>query len=537
LADPVLRPQLDAESEALALGPASSAWVVAGRRTRSKAPLLVNDFSWAPQLPALFYQIAGRTPAREISGNTLPGVPFLFSGHNRHVGWGISPARSDTLDCFLLERHPRDPRLYRCDGRWLELRFGEQRIRCRGRGDITLRVAASLFGPVIEAGGELLAVRSTAQNRTLALDALFRMNLAHGLKDFAAALPRFTAPVLSVVYCDRRGNIGAARTGLEPRRGRGDGLLPLRAVTLADGWKDLQETGVSAIEDPGRGWLADFDLDERTAAARAFFTFDPVADPRRRRLGELLDAAGPLDAAAAARLQNDLRVAGAECLARLVQGAVLESSGAQRAQEALAAWDFIAGDGEGASYFYEIERRLAAAVFCPGFPASATRICAAVREPGLWGREELRTTVESVLRDADESRRVRTRRQEDAWRWEVLHTVSFRHPLGRFFFLRPLFERGPFGIHGGGSCLLDSGAAPGAGFKATRLAAYRMVLDFSDFAQSLLVYPGGQSGHPLSPSFDDQLAPYLSQKYLKMEAGNRRTYTLRLLPEAADGGR
>ena len=101
--------------------------------------------------------------------------------------------------------------------------------------------------------------------------------------------------------------------------------------------------------------------------------------------------------------------------------------------------------------------------------------------------------------------------------------------------MRPLFERGPLAVRGGNACLLDTGFEPRAGFKATRLAAYKMILDLSTPAASLLVYPGGQSGHPLSPAYDDQLGAFVSQKYFKMEDPGRRSHRLRLLPGTEPG--
>ena len=123
--------------------------------------------------------------------------------------------------------------------------------------------------------------------------------------------------------------------------------------------------------------------------------------------------------------------------------------------------------------------------------------------------------MEASLIGAQRSFRRQAGSQGDGWHWQVQHTAAFAHPLGAVFFLRPLFERGPLGVRGGNACLLDTGFAPQNGFRTTRLAAYKMILDFSAFSVSLLVYPGGQSGHPLSPAYDDQLGAYVSHEVLQ----------------------
>lgn len=521
--------------------PAAGAWAVAGSRTACGQPILANEFPWLPRLPALFYQVAGRTPVMEIAGNTIPGVPFIFSGRNRYLGWGATPDLRDTLDYFLLERHPADKRLYRCDGRWRELEYREKRIACRGRRPLLLRLAVSRFGPVIEAGGGLLAVRSLVPSRSHALEALFLMNVARNPKELAAALRKFTAPALGVVFADRKGNIGALRSGLQPLRGKGDGLLPLRTSVFRDGWRGFDDGAAEKmVLNPAKGWVSAGDLDA-PGPTPCFFRFTPDPGPRARRLAEVLSDPSKLDLAAAARLQNDARVAAAEFLVNFVKDVPLVSAQAEAVRGALSVWDLNAGEGVGPSYFYEFEKLLAAAVFSPSLLDAAAVagvspgwLPEALRTPGLLPRRELVAAVEKSLVGSQAAFRRQAGSQDDRWHWQVQHTVALTHSLGTIFFLRPLFERGPLGVRGGNACLLDTGFEPRAGFRTTRLAAYKMILDFSALPASLLVYPGGQSGHPLSPAYDDQLGAYLSQKYFKMEEPGRRSHRLRLLPPAGN---
>jgi penicillin amidase len=401
---------------------------------------------------------------------------------------------------------------------------------------VVLKLAFSEFGPVVEAGGELLAVRSLVQHRSLALDALHHMNGARSLKEFTAALRRLTAPALRVVFADRKGGIGACQAGLAPLRGKGDGLLPLRIQGPSDLWRGFAENSRErSIANPAKGWIAAADLEPLGKAAPAFFTFEPAPDFRDRRLARVLGGSGMLDMAAAMRLQNDTRVPNAEFLIGRIKDLPLASAQARHVRDALNAWDLNAGDGEGPAFFYEFEKRLAAALFTPALsdPAAAAGISRRslyrlLEAAGPQDRQGFAAAVEKSLRGAHEAYRDRIRKQEDGWHWEILHTVGFAHPLGTVFPLRPLFERGPFAARGGKYCLLDTDFA--VPFKTVRLAAYKMILDFSDFSASLLVYPTGQSGHPLSPAYDDQMDTWFAQKYLRMESQGGRRHSLRLLP-------
>ena len=281
-------------------------------------------------MPSLFYQLEGKTPLWEISGNTLPGVPFLFSGRNWQIGWGIHAVRCDTLDFFVLDRHPQKSGLYRSGGQWLALQVREKRIRCRGRGDFVLKLPFSKYGPAIEANGQLLAVHSLLQHRSTAVEALYRMNAARNLREFAAALRKFSAPVLSVVFADRKGNIGACQAGLLPQRGKGNGLLPVRVEKAADLWLGFNESSADKfIFNPERGWLSSADLAALGKVVPNFFKFEQVPDFQGQRLAQLLAVNDKMDPPAAARLLNDARVQNAEFLITLTRDLPLAAPGAR----------------------------------------------------------------------------------------------------------------------------------------------------------------------------------------------------------------
>src|SRR5690606_26030296 len=87
------------------------------------------------------------------------------------------------------------------------------------------------------------------------------------------------------------------------------------------------------------------------------------------------------------------------------------------------------------------------------------------------------------------------------------HRIEFLH-LTRSEALRPLW-RGPYAYPGFASTL-----SPARGYTVTHSASWRMVVDFSQQPpQGYGVYPGGQSGNPLSPLYDAHLEHYLTFGY------------------------
>ena len=111
-------------------------------------------------------------------------------------------------------------------------------------------------------------------------------------------------------------------------------------------------------------------------------------------------------------------------------------------------------------------------------------------------------------------------------RWGSRHRILFQH-LTRSGALAAL-GRGPF-PHGGFRETLN----PGDRMTTTHAASWRVVVDMAGGrVTGHGVYPGGQSGDPASPHYDDSLAPYLAQRLFPLPrpvrpdglAGHRTTF-------------
>ncbi|MEN8197837.1 MAG: penicillin acylase family protein, partial [Pseudomonadota bacterium] len=107
--------QLDIEGLLAAVPPelqshsASNAWVLAGERSATGAPILANDPHLGFTAPNTWYLARIETPELTVIGATAPGVPFAILGHNGHVAWGMTSTGGDTQDLFVETVDPKDP--------------------------------------------------------------------------------------------------------------------------------------------------------------------------------------------------------------------------------------------------------------------------------------------------------------------------------------------------------------------------------------------------------------------------------------------
>jgi penicillin amidase len=104
---------------------------------------------------------------------------------------------------------------------------------------------------------------------------------------------------------------------------------------------------------------------------------------------------------------------------------------------------------------------------------------------------------------------------------------DLRHPLGRVGALRGALNRGPYPAGGDantirlaafGSGRSDTSGRPFFG-PVTTGPNYRFVVDTGDWEKAWSLVSPGQSGHPASPNYDDQIGLWRNVRYRPMVFG------------------
>ncbi len=96
------------------------------------------------------------------------------------------------------------------------------------------------------------------------------------------------------------------------------------------------------------------------------------------------------------------------------------------------------------------------------------------------------------------------------WAWGHIRTLTLRHSVGERAPLDRVFNLGPFPWAGDGNTVgeadvdfADPLANPGV------IDSMRVSIDVGNWDESRYALPGGQSGNPLSPHYDDLLPFWL----------------------------
>jgi penicillin amidase len=230
----------------------SNAWVVSGKHTKSKYPILSNDPHLNLSQNSLWYSLQMKAKRLDVSGMSIVGVPGITLGRNKNIAWGATSLMSDQQDLFVLDIPLDDNTSYETDLGRKKIYYEEETIRIRADfpealnkriKPITVRIRRTEIGPiisdVIQTSGETMALRwSALDDNDLSFEAFFKLQYADNWEEFRTAVQFLKAPGLNFLYADNYGNIGSQAGGHFPVRGKGTGVLPQESFISKNLWRD-----------------------------------------------------------------------------------------------------------------------------------------------------------------------------------------------------------------------------------------------------------------------------------------------------------
>ncbi len=480
----------------------SNNWAVAGARSFGGKPLLANDPHLPNGVPCIWYMAHLIVPgAVNVIGVTIPGAPGIILGHNENIGWSATNSGADVQDLYVEELHPQDRNRYRVGDSWLAVEEHEEVIRIRGRNPEVIRVRNTRHGPVIrELGDKVLSLRWTLLDERISMPIPGRLNRASDWDEFLVAMESYWGPVQNFVYADREGNIGFLNAGKIPLRARGDGSVPVPGET-----DDYEWIGFIPFDqlprsfNPPSGTIVTANNRVAGRSYPHFITHQWASPHRARRIQQLLESRHHPKAADMLQIQGDVYSSIHKIISRRIIEAIdsVDTSNAHqtefaRVRTALENWDFEAEvDSIGTSLCEEFRRTLLDEVLKDklgeewkvySWFSSDTFVENLLRTKDHTFLPEEYSSFEAFvlacLKKSLENLNSRYKTPDlNQWRWGEYLPVRFRHPLGQFWPLTPLFNTGPYPQPGTPLTVRRSSASHGV--------SMRMVVDFSDFDQSL----------------------------------------------------
>lgn len=503
---------------------ASNNWVVAGSRTTTGKPLLADDPHLGLGVPSLWYLAHLEAPGYRAIGATLPGVPGVVIGHNDRIAWGVTNVGADVQDLYVLEDNASAG--YRYKGRLEPYRVRDEVIKVKGQPDVVLKVRQTVYGPVISdavdvPGGKPLALRWTAldaQDRLL--EAFVGINRAKNWQEFTEALSLYSTPSQNFVYADVDGNIGYIAPGKFPIRKPGhSGLTPVPGDGSFDWQGYVPFERWAKVLNPKEGFIVTANNRVLPPGYPNQMSLEWAEPLRAERIRQMILAKPKLGLEDMQAMQQDQYSLLYRDFRPLLQSLSALSERANVWKARLLAWDgHMHPDSVEATVFqawYTELTRLPAKEVDQAFWDEPRYLLEAMRSGDPNCDQKETDVLESCLDYAALALDAALDRLGDnPPPWGKLHQAVFDHPILTNSPLKRFSDRRV--AFGGDRYTVNVGPYDPKTFEQSHGPSYRHIVDLAELNNSRFIHPMGQSGHLLSPQFDDLLSLWQQGLYLPM---------------------
>ncbi len=542
---------------------AASNWMLfGGSMTDTGQAMFAGSPDLAPTLPGLFYLMHLKGGDIDAMGGVLPGVPSLGPlGFNGFLAFSAVNGRGDEMDYFIEKINPDNAGQYLTETGYRDFKILNEEIRIKtdeGFKTEKLKISISRHGPMISDVLPGAPPNSAVQWSLLDLpnrdiDGLIQLVKAKNFKEFRKALSYVRTINLNIGYADKEGNIGWQFTAAPPIRKKGDGSLPVPGWTGDYDWQGFVPYAEIPYDyNPTSGFVASFNNEPGNVSYHLtnYYLFE-----RAMRFQQIMKTR-PKQKVSFKELktmQLDTVSVVAQRWVPLALSVCEQDKTLEICQTLFKNWDYRIEQNSAAAtlfnnFYYlmmgntlkdeigeEIWKKDLGREYLYYVPdLLLTRIIHQPTDPLFddisTGITENRDDI--IRRSMSEAIQYLTEKlgsNTDSWRWGEQHKMAFDHPLGsKLFFL----NLEPIPTHGSHHTINSGFWDSAKPFNMSGGGVIRMMVDFANPERSTIISPPGQSGHYLSPFYDDLVETWAAGDQVPMhfDSDKKLGKTLRLLP-------
>ncbi len=530
--------------------PDSNAWAASGPRVSGGGAMLAGDPHLPQTLPSVWYEVGLSAPGYDVTGASVPGVPGVLLGHNKHIAWSLTDTQNQAALFYVEKTSKSRPGQYFWRGQWRPMRKLQYTIGVRGQSARHLTVSLTVHGPVMTQVGQTVSVDWMGSVPSPDVAVLQQISTARDFSQFRSALAGWRAPTQNFVYADDRGNIGAISAGDYPVVRHGTPWLPMPGTGADDVAGVIPYAAVPQSYDPPGHVIATANQRPVTSAYPYYIgTTADFFDASYRASTEyaFLRRGSAMKESSFAALQSSdvdgLAAAVLSAISAMLKSAPLTPV-QQRAASLLAKWnDSMDANSPAAAIWWTLWSDYLSATFEPWWKAgrvpagldpdslsvSAGQISlvqvlerwtlADRGNPAFSPPGESRGTAVTVLRGAFakavSALHAKLGGEPSSWTWGKLHSRQF-----------PSLTRSPrlgYGPRAAGGDPWTVDAADGVPV-ATAGPSWRMIVRWLGVrgkgrVSAEGIYPGGQSENPASPWYENLIADWWAGRYLPLPSG------------------
>ncbi len=539
----------------------SNAWVVDASKTNTGYPLLAGDPHLGLDMPGKWYEVHLNLNGKNVSGVTLAGIPGIVLGQNDHMGWTFTSIMADDTDFFLEKVDPEDRGRYVVDSTYAgQVAFEsfekvKEIIKVKDGDEQALEIRYTKHGPVISdiypnqelVDGHVISMKWTGHELSNEFRTMYQMNWADDFQDFKDALNHYGVPGMNFMYGDTEGNIAMFSTAQLPIR-TGNKVALRRGWVPEDDWQGfIPREEMPHLINPEKGWIANANNKLTTENYPHYIATFWEPPSRIERIIERLNAKQALNHEDFGAIQTDSYSSFAASMTPIILDVIQNQN----------VYDFSLPVSYLENWDFNYDENSTAASIFDAFFINFTKNTlndelgdAAYENFVIHELIPVRTMSELVQDSSsffDDITTEKVEKREDIilksmqdaifflsdslgsepyeWRWEQLHTISFKPPLfsqaaedpsspaALKLIVDNVLSKGPYPVKGHGMSINNGQYNWDKPFEMTLGPSVRRIIDFSDLSKTRSVLPTGQSGNPLSSHFGDQTELWLNSQY------------------------
>jgi penicillin G amidase len=521
--------RLEVESENPGIG--SNNWAVHGSRTSSGLPLLASDPHLGLSLPSIWYQMQLVSPTVNVYGVCVPGWPGIGIGFNKDVAWGMTNVGSDVFDFYQIKFKDKTQTEYQYDGQWRPVTIKVNEFSVKGEAKAVLdTVRYTHHGPILYSTGETPFMGDLPVGHALtwigpvalgnSLKGLYMINRAKNYDDYRAIMPYLASPAFNVVFASNQNDVAITSAGHLPLKWKEQGKFILDGSNSAHDWRAWIPVEQNPyVKNPARGYVSSANQFPADLSYPYYLGWKFAPGERGIRINERLENMKQATVDSLRLMQNDnFNVEARRILPDLLK--MLEKDAGSKANPAyaiLSQWNLRNDPDQLAPTIFERwVRELRLAIWEDDFPSNDKNVPMMLptrdrtwallqKQPdSKWfdntGTSDKIETAAEIVRTTfaatvDSLIAKHGPISPEAWAWGKAKSTDIKHlvPLFKSFSRMDV-------INGGGANIVNATTESGHG------PSWRMVVELDKtWPKAFGLYPGGQSGNPGSPLYDNMI--------------------------------
>lgn len=505
-------------------GIGSNNWALSGEKTTSGYPILANDPHLDLTLPSIWYQIQLHAPGLNAYGVSLPGAPGIIIGFNKDIAWGVTNVAADVLDFYQVKFKDNSHQQYWYNDDWKNTSQRLETIKIRGAKTQIDTVFYTHQGPVVylqkanykRADNVPIgnALRWIAHDKSNELMTFYYLNRGKNYDDYRKALTYFSAPAQNFIFASNQNDIAITPNGKFPLKWKNQGKFILDGSDPANDWQGwIPSDQNPTVKNPPRQFVSSANQSSTDPTYPYYINWEFSPYERAKRINDRLAVMKDANVDSMRNLQMDSYSIIAQNLMPYILPLVnVDQLNATQKQafNLTSKWSKFYDAKEIAASVFELwTKRLTYNIWNDEFtvanvpmrfPSRDRTVQMIQHEPNAVWFDNVKTSQKETLKDvvneafifACDSLERKFGPIGTQWEWGNVKNSHVPHLAN---------------IPGFGSKKLDIGGSKSTvnALGETNGPSWRMVIELGKMPKGYGVYPGGQSGNPGSPFYDNMV--------------------------------